>query len=290
MLPTGLLVQTACIWEATARKPGNVHRYDDFTDLTYPDFLLSAAAIAGVLDAAPGRPLGQTILEAIRATRSIVSTNTNLGIVLLLAPLAAVPRHQTIRDGLPAVLAGTTIDDARAVYEAIRLATPGGLGEVTEQDMRSEPTANLLAVMGLAQDRDRIAQQYANDFFDIREIAAPGIAMALDRWAGLEVAIVATFLAELADQPDSLIVRKRGPVVATEVSRRAEAVFRAGWPDSDLGWQEFHLFDTWLRSPSVRLNPGTTADLIAASLFLLLREGTISLPSLHSWSAGWNHD
>src|SRR5947209_9856921 len=91
MLPVGLCVQLACIWEATARKPGNVHRYRDFEDLTYFDFLVSAAAIAPVLDCANNRRVGQTILEAIDATRRLVRTNTNLGIVLLLAPLATVP-------------------------------------------------------------------------------------------------------------------------------------------------------------------------------------------------------
>src|SRR5262245_58243539 len=91
MLPVGLCVQLACVWEATARKPGNVHRYRDFEDASYLDFILSAAAIAPVLEGAAGRPVGQTILDAVRATRLVVRTNTNLGIILLLSPLAAVP-------------------------------------------------------------------------------------------------------------------------------------------------------------------------------------------------------
>jgi triphosphoribosyl-dephospho-CoA synthase len=290
VLSPGLFAQTACIWEATARKPGNVHRFVDFADLAYTDFLLSAAAIAPVLDQAPGRPLGQTILQAIQATRQVVATNSNLGIVLLLAPLAAVPPGQTIRAGLPDVLANTTVEDARDVYAAIRLAAPGGLGDAPEQDVRDEPTRTLREVMALAADRDRIAAQYTNDFFDVQEMLSAGIAMALDRWGGLELAIVATFLAELADAHDSLIVRKRGVRVAEEVRRRSLAVFEAGWPDSPLGWEEFHTFDTWLREPGTGRNPGTTADLVAASLFLLLREGTITLPSPHPWSAGWDHD
>jgi triphosphoribosyl-dephospho-CoA synthase len=288
MLSLGLLAQTACIWEATARKPGNVHRHADFPDLAYQDFLLSAAAIAPVIDRAPGRPLGKTILEAIEATRQVVTTNTNLGIVLLLAPLAAVPSGRSIREELPAILANTTVQDARDVYQAIRLAMPGGLGLVHEQDIGSEPTRTLREVMALGASRDTIAQQYRNDFFDIREVDAPGIAMALDRWGGLELAIVATFLADLAETRDSLIVRKRGLRVAGEVQERARNVFTVGWPETPRGWEEFHTFDTWLREE--RLNPGTTADLIAASLFLLLREGTIALPAPYPWSAGWTHD
>ena len=87
----GLCAQIACVWEATARKPGNVHRYCDFEDSTYLDYLLSAAALAPVLDRAADRRIGETILDAVRATRRVTRSNTNLGIVLLLTPLASVP-------------------------------------------------------------------------------------------------------------------------------------------------------------------------------------------------------
>src|SRR6476619_6256717 len=96
MLATGMCAQAACILEATARKPGNVHRYADFVDTTYLDFLLSAAAIGPVMDRALGRPLGETVLEAVRATRRVTGRNTNLGIILLLAPLASVPPDQDL--------------------------------------------------------------------------------------------------------------------------------------------------------------------------------------------------
>src|SRR5207302_384138 len=97
MLPTGLCAQLACIWEATARKPGNVHRYRDFSDCGYLDFLLSAAAVAPILEKAGERRVGATVLAGVHATRSVVITNTNLGILLLLAPLAAVPREKNLR-------------------------------------------------------------------------------------------------------------------------------------------------------------------------------------------------
>src|SRR5262249_45375215 len=130
MLGPGLSAVTACIWEVTARKPGNVHRYCDFADLAYIDFLGSAAAVAPGLEAAASRPVGDTVLDAVRATRRVVTTNTNLGIVLLLAPLAAVPAGEELRAGLGRILDGLTVEDARAVYAAIRLAVPGGMGRV----------------------------------------------------------------------------------------------------------------------------------------------------------------
>src|SRR5262249_28853130 len=93
----GLHAQLACVWEATARKPGNVHRFRDFADTTYLDFLASAAAIAPVLGEAPDHLVGATICESVRLSRGVVATNTNLGIVLLFAPLAKARRHPDFR-------------------------------------------------------------------------------------------------------------------------------------------------------------------------------------------------
>ena len=143
-----------------ARKPGNVHRFADLADLRFSDFLLSATALAEPLDRAATLGIGRAVYEAILATRQVVDTNTNLGIVLLLAPLAAVPTDVYLRDGIEAVLASTTVDDARWVYRAIRLAQPGGLGDVPEQDVKGEPTVSLREAMAMAADRDLIARQY----------------------------------------------------------------------------------------------------------------------------------
>src|SRR5205085_12641217 len=124
----------AAIWEATARKAGNVHPSANFADVTYADFLFSAAAAAPEIGRAADRPLGDTVLAAVRATRAVVRTNTNLGIVLLLAPLAKVPAGAELRAGVADVLNQTTVADAAAVFEAIRLAAPGGLGKAKDQD------------------------------------------------------------------------------------------------------------------------------------------------------------
>src|SRR5271166_2961827 len=139
MPEVGLCAQLACVWEATARKPGNVTRFHDFEDLTYLDFVLSAAAIAPVMATAAQQRVGATVLEAVRATRRVVRTNTNLGIILLLAPLACVPDAEELRGGVERVLSGLDVEDARRAYEAIRLAAPGGLGRVAEQDVVAEP-------------------------------------------------------------------------------------------------------------------------------------------------------
>jgi triphosphoribosyl-dephospho-CoA synthase len=284
-LSTGLCAQLACIWEATARKPGNVHRYCDFDDCSYPDFLVSAAAIGPVFDHVSNRRVGETVLEAVRATRRVTASNTNLGIILLLAPLAAVPRDQSLRAGLSTILSGLDIDDARAAYQAIRLARPGGLGRVDAQDVSDEPTNTLLEVMGLAAERDLVARQYVNNYHQVFEDGVPALRIGFERLGCLEGAIIYCHLTLLSRHPDSLIARKRGPAEAEEATRRAQQVLAANWPDNAAGVTALREFDAWLRAEGHSRNPGTTADLVTACLFVLLREDTITLPSQIPWAA-----
>src|SRR5262245_40099732 len=137
--------QAACLIEACAPKPGNVSPGRDFADTRLEDFLLSAAAIAGAFAAAPSVGVGEIVRRAVRDTRQLVPVSTNLGIVLLLAPLAraAAVDGGSLRDRLAAVLARLGVEDARAVHEAIRLVAPGGLGRAAEQDVRDVPTVGL---------------------------------------------------------------------------------------------------------------------------------------------------
>lgn len=278
MIDAGLCAQIACIWEATARKPGNVHRYRDFADSSYSDFLLSAAAIAPLMTTACQRRVGATILDAVRSTRSVTGTNTNLGIVLLLAPLAAVPLDQQLYHGIEGILRGLDIQDARLTYEAIRLASPGGLGSASEQDVREEPTQTLRQVMALAAQRDVIARQYTNGFREVFEDGVPAVLKGLKRTHSIEGAILFAHLHLMARHPDTLIARKRGWAEAEEASRRAEAVL-------DKGWSELPAFDAWLRAEGHARNPGATADLLTACLYVLLRENAISLPLQLPWNA-----
>jgi triphosphoribosyl-dephospho-CoA synthase len=207
-----------------------------------------------------------------------VRTNTNLGIILLLAPLAAVPAGESLRDGVSRRLAALTVADAERVYEAIRLASPGGLGRVNDQDVTATPTQTLREVMALAADRDLIARQYANGFADVWNDGVPAMVEGLGQTRSLEGAILFAQLTLLAKHPDTLIARKAGIAEAREASRRAAAVLAAGW-------DTFAEFDAWLPAEGRQRNPGTTADLLTACLFILLREGTIRLPLEVSWPA-----
>ncbi|VTR96591.1 triphosphoribosyl-dephospho- protein : Triphosphoribosyl-dephospho-CoA synthase OS=Gemmata sp. Wa1-1 PE=4 SV=1: CitG [Gemmata massiliana] len=280
-------VHTACVWEATSRKVGNVHRFADFADASYLDFVLSAGAIMGVFGNAPRtRRVGETINFAVRHVRETVGTNTNLGIVLLLAPLASTWEATHVPAGraeLARVLARLSIEDARHVYEAIRIAKPGGLGDAPEQDVRDEPTVTLLEAMKLAADRDMVARQYANDFADVFDFGVPAFLDALARFGSVEAAIIDSQLRWLARYPDSLIARKNGPAVADDVQKRAAEVLRVGGIATPDGRAAGVALDRHLRSDGNKLNPGTTADLITACLFVALRENKVTPSAPFRW-------
>jgi triphosphoribosyl-dephospho-CoA synthase len=274
---TGQCAALASIMEATAPKPGNVHRGADFEDASYPDFIVAATLVAPIIERAVERPLGQTILEAVEVTRWGVQTNTNLGTLLLVAPLAKVPRQVTLEAGVVDVLASLSPQDARDVYRAIGLAQPGGLGRVEAADVHDEPPADLVAAMRLAAERDLVARQYANDFHEVLRVAVPWLSQALDTCASLSDAIVHVHLQLMSEYPDSLIARRRGGDVARQAAGMAAAVLSAGRP-RDEDEEALADLDFWLRADGHHRNPGTTADLVTASLFVALRDGIIKAP------------
>lgn len=280
------MAQIACIWEVTARKPGNVNPHHNFADATLADYLLSSVMIGPVLDAAESMGVGLTVLQGVQGTRMLVSTNTNLGILLLLAPLAAVPAKEDPRRELDRVLSAATVTDSKLVYNAIRLADPGGMGQAPSQDIGSEPTVQLRQLMALAADRDLVARQYANGFKEVFDEGMPALRRGWKQTQSVEGGILACHLHLMAAFPDTLIARKRGQAEAEEAAQRARKVLDLDWPASAAGRLAFRDLDAWLRAVGNRRNPGTTADLVTASLFVALRTGIMELPSPLPWSAG----
>jgi triphosphoribosyl-dephospho-CoA synthase len=272
MMDIATAATLACIWEATAAKPGNVYRGADFQDVTYADFLTSAAVLGPKIALAPTHGVGYAILESIKAIHDAVGTNTYLGTVLLLAPLAAVPADVPLEVGLPRVLTNLTTNDTRLVYEAIRLAQPGGLGKVDEADVHEAiPEITLVEAMRIAADRDLVARQFTNNFAQVFWTAERILA----HGQPLASAIVRGYLELLAEHPDTLVARKYGVEMAQEVSRYAAWVISYTGEDSDAAVADF---DFWLRADGHRRNPGTSADIIAAALFVLLRDGKLEWP------------
>jgi triphosphoribosyl-dephospho-CoA synthase len=260
-------IRLACEWEVLAPKLGNVHPNARFKDCDHQDFLRAAKQIASIL----GREdsslrLGERILLAVKATREVTSANVNLGIILLIAPLAMAKRQADIDE----ILKTLTPADGQHVFEAIRLASPGGMKRAdvpTEQDVQAAHAQpiDLIEAMKHAASSDRIALQYATSFRDFFESVVPVVLESVDRPVDCAEGIVDAQLKLMSLQPDSLISRKCGATAAETVRQLAIECMRADSP------QARQQFDAWLRADGNRRNPGTTADLIAASLYWLLR-------------------
>jgi triphosphoribosyl-dephospho-CoA synthase len=268
--------QLACLLEASAPKPGNVTPAADFHDARYEDYLASAIAIGPAIAGAGAQPLGATIRAAVAATSHWVPSNTNLGVVLLLAPLARAalaPGRAPLRARLSGVLATTTVLDAQEAYAAIRLASPGGLGRAAEQDVACEPTMPLREAMALAAERDAIAREYVTDFATTFEVGHPALRRARAAGLGWSDATLETYLTLLAAAPDTHVARKLGTAAAADVQGRARIVLERGGVRTPAGREAIATLDDDLRDPRNTRNPGATADLTAAALFVALLEG-----------------
>ena len=260
--------RSACAEELAAPKPGNVGMHAPGHGMTTDDFLRSAAAAAPHL-CDPAAPLGQRILDAVSATRAAVGQNTNLGIVLLCAPLAKAAEEADgdLRGALVRVLERSDLADAEAVFRAIALASPGGLGEAPRHDVRAPAAVPLRVAMAEAADRDRIARQWTSGFADV---FGPGLTASTEarvRWPDPRWAALAVYLKFLAAFPDSHILRKYG-VEEAERTRREAAPFGRGLQaatDPEAMLPELLAWDAALKKRGV--NPGTSADLTVATIF-----------------------
>jgi triphosphoribosyl-dephospho-CoA synthase len=258
----------ACRDELAAPKPGNVHVFADGHGMTVRDFLRSAEAAAPALSD-PSLPAGARILAAVEATFTAAGMNTNLGIILLCAPLAAAAAAASddLRGSLRKTLAGLTHADAAATFKAILAAAPAGLGTASRHDVHDEAAVTLLEAMREAADRDKIAFQYASDFVDIFETGLGALTDARVKGWPAPWPVVSVYLAFLAGFPDSHIARKHGPDAAARVQGQAretrERYRNTATPEEAL--QDLLTFDRRLKVSG--LNPGTSADLTVASVF-----------------------
>lgn len=268
--------QLACLLEVSAPKPGNVTRFADFPDTSYSDFLVSAAILGMVLRKAATATTGSLVLEAVQETRRLVGRNTNLGIALLFSPLAKAALlggRRSLRSRLHGVLASLKSSDGQKVYKAIRLAAPGGLGGAEALDVRTTyGKVPLLAAMRSAMAWDSIAREYATDFEITFTIGVPALGGFLKKSGHLDTSIIQTYLTLLSRVPDSLVARKCGSKEATMVSRQAAEILAIGGAVTQEGRRRLTRWDRALRREGNRLNPGTTADLTAATLFVVLLE------------------
>lgn len=259
--------RSACAAELQALKPGNVHVHAGGHAMTVADFLRSAEVSAPYI-ADPALSVGGRVHAAVAATRTAVGQNTNLGILLLCAPLAAAAQAGgDPTTSLGKVLAGLTVADASLAYRAIRLASPGGLGRSDRHDVANEPAITLLTAMRAAAERDRIARQYATGFADVLGFGVPRLAQRqalgwTEAWA-----MTSVFLGFLARFADTHIERKHGPAVAEEVRQQAVVAERDLLAAAEPAALALLLIDLDTDLKRRGINPGTSADLTVASHF-----------------------
>ena len=258
----------ACLAELDAPKPGNVHRFAPGHRMVVADFVRSAEASAAPIALREAR-VGARVRAAVDATLRAVGQNTNLGIILLCAPLAAAAEAEDAPLGpaLARVLDCLDRTDAQDDFAAISAANPGGLGRAPRHDVNAPVVATLREAMAEAAERDRIARQYITTYDDVFSLGLPALETARQRHSDPRWSTLAVYLTFLAAAPDTHIARKFDIGVAEAVRREAvnwrEALTAARDPksitDGLLTW------DGKLKSRGI--NPGTSADLTVATLF-----------------------
>lgn len=280
----------ACHAELHALKPGNVHIYAAGHRMQVADFERAAEAAAPVI-ADPGLSIGKRILHATQASFAATGVNTNLGIILLCAPLAKAAAETSVGMGLRRCLAillsKLDYQDADDAFAAIRLANPAGLGKVDKGDVSTDagpaaPRFTLIEAMDLAKDRDRIANAYVTAYSDVFDFALPVLRDARATGERAELAVTALHMALLAEFADSHILRKWGPDMARLVQEEAQEL-RPLWSPivASNAFERLLKFDASLKERG--LNPGTTADFVVTTLFteLLSRRAASGSPSDH---------
>ncbi len=269
----------ACEVDIQAFKPGNVSVYAEGHDMTVNDFMVSAEVSAEAI-CNPDYSLGEKIYYSVKETRKAVGCNTNLGIVLLCAPLIQaaqnIDNNIFLRQALEEILKSTTVNDAEWVFKAITLAGPGGLGKSTDQDVKNQPDFTLTQVMAIATEKDRIALQYTTNYDDIFNFAILRYNEGLNRFGSKNWAAVAVFAGLLRRFPDSHIERKYGNQYSPIVSNKMAAVEAELLCTDEPEQLEPMLYAIDQEFKSKGINPGTSADLTVATVLTALIQGRLA--------------
>ncbi|NWG10889.1 triphosphoribosyl-dephospho-CoA synthase [Candidatus Bathyarchaeota archaeon] len=300
-------LELAILFEVSADKPGNVNLVTGFEGTRYEHFLASAVAATSSFELAAKRGIAVSQgeihvhdVEVGRIIRNCVADinawqsggNTLLGTIILFAPIAVaagmIPTKdelifniERLRDNLKLVVESTTPEDAVAVYEAIRIAKPSGLGKVPEFDVNDlsserrilEEKMSLYEIFKIAEKYDAVCSEWVNNYTLTFDVAYPHLKKEIERTKNLNMGVVHTFLKVLAEYTDTFIARKVGVEKARDVSCIAEEILRVGGLETTKGKELLREFDLTLRKSDSLFNPGTTADIIAAALALCVLGG-----------------
>ena len=262
-------------------KPGNVHRTRDYSDMVFEDFIISGIVIGDTIREActdvdvENPKLGKYILQAVAETDKWIKNNTNLGIVMMITPIAVAAAisdsFDDIRENVKVVMGNTSVDDACDLYDAINIADAGGMGDQDEYDVASDNAKQELRdnnqtmydVLKISAPWDMLAREMTSDMPAVFEIGYPTY-HELTQEKSKNEACVLTFLTILSQVPDTLISRKYGSDEALKVSMMVRDLLNLR-DEPDFA-EKLKEFDDFLFKN--KLNPGTTADLTAASIFV----------------------
>ncbi len=268
------IYKQACNCDIQAFKPGNVSIYNAGHDMSTNDFILSSDVSVNSITN-PKFSLGEKIFYAVKATREAVGCNTNLGIILLCAPLFHASQQRStisLRKKLHKVLSNTSVEDAAWVFKAITLASPGGLGKAKDQDVNNAPAVTLTQAMEIASEKDRIALQYVTDYKDIFEYSILRYNRGLDLFDDQAWAVALVFSGLLSKFPDSHIERKFGEKhsgwVLKQMNTVDDALLNTDKPERLIPM--LHEVDREFKAKGI--NPGTTADLTVATVAVFMME------------------
>lgn len=282
----GQIAQIASVLEVSGYpKPGNVHRTRDFHDMVFEDFLISGIVIgdsiekvanSAILNNLSKIEVGKYILEGVKETNKWIANNTNLGIIMLLTPIAASAAisddFKTLRENIYRIIKATTVNDAINLYEAINIADAGGMGNQDKFDVNDsnaineliKNNQNIFDVLEISASWDNLAYELVNKMPISFNIGCSTF-YKLNKSNSLNNSTILTFLTILSEIPDTLISRKYGNKRAEKVSNLAKDLLKYKNEDSIFN-KKLNQFDDYLFKN--KLNPGTTADLTAASIML----------------------
>lgn len=271
MTELSALLYDCFICDINALKPGNVGRHGAGHGMECADFARSAEVVSPILcDRRLG--IGRKILSSVEATRAAVHCNTNLGMILLIAPIIQVFHEHGLqadfRRTVKSTLKSLGRQEAQDIFAAIRLANPGGLGKTDRYDVNFPQDIDIYSAMETAQDRDLVALQYANGYREVVDLGVKCLQNQFDRWNSVEWAVVACYLMYMASFPDSHIRRKHGIETAGQARKRTKPVLERfmSYDNPEDAREVLMNFDRELKASE--LNPGACADLTVASLLL----------------------
>ncbi len=263
----------SCKLDVFSIKPGNVFLDHPAYGMTHKDFLQSSMACSDII-CEHNMDIGKKILESVEASMDVVGCNTNLGIILLCVPIVEAiysdNNHKFDQNNLKNVINNIGYKQTRDIYKAINIANAGGMGSKPEFDLKESKSGKftILDAMNYARKYDFIANEYSNYFHNIINVISKNWRNYFNIMKNAENATTATFLKQISSNPDSLVARKHGLNAAEELSQRFKVIaddYCASKNPNTLN-NKLLLMDSELKIQG--LNPGTTADVVVASIFL----------------------